>query len=76
MLLMSSCCADLNVLSFITKFYDSNVQSLRNFFNFNEEVSDASAFTSDNEINGNEIDNRYWMNYLRKDDLYGVRQPH
>lgn len=84
-MLISSCCADLNFLSFITKFYDSNVKSLRNFFNLNEDDSDPSVFMYDNDVNvheidnsywKNEIDNNYWMEYLRKDDdddLYGVR---
>lgn len=75
-IMISTCCsADLNFLSFITKFYDSNVKSFRNFFNLNKGHSAASVFMYDNEINDNvhEIDNTYWMNYLRKEDVYGVR---
>lgn len=74
-IMISSCSADLNFLSFITKFYDSNVKSFRNFFNLNKGHSAASVFMYDNEIDDNvhDIDNSYWMNYLRKDDLYGVR---
>ncbi len=76
-IMISSCSADLNFLSFITTLYDSNVKSLRNFFNLNKEHhSDASVFMYDNEINGNvhESDNSYWFNnYRRYDDLNKVR---
>lgn len=73
-IMISSCSADLNFLSILTKLYDSNVKSLRNFFNLNEDHPEKSVFMYDNEINDNvrESDNTYW-NYQRKDDLYGVR---
>lgn len=75
--MISACSGDLNFLSFITKLYDSNVKLFKNFFNLNEAHSadDASGVMHANEISDNvrEIDNRYAMNYLRKNDLYGVR---
>lgn len=74
-MMISACSADLKFLSFIAKFYDSNVKSLRDFFNLNKDRSEASVFMYDNAINNDvhEIDNNYWLNYLRKDDLYAVR---
>lgn len=76
-IMISACSGDLHFLSFITKLYDSNVKSFKNFFNLNEDRStdDASVSMYANEIsdNVNEIDDRHTMNYLRKNDLYGVR---
>lgn len=74
-MMISTCSADPHFLSLITKFYDANVKSLRNFFNSNEYQSDASVWLNDNDINDNdnEIDNSYWFNYPRKNDMYEVR---
>lgn len=66
---ISSCCADLNIFSIITKAYESNVKFLRDLFHLSQDHS--NAFIYDNDISDNvyEIDSPYWQNYGRK-DLY------
>ncbi|KAG4080141.1 hypothetical protein HA402_008212 [Bradysia odoriphaga] len=69
---ISSCSADFNIFSIITKAYESNVKSLRNFFHLSQDHS--HAFIYDNDISDNEVDSNR-QNYGRKDDLYsGVYQ--
>lgn len=75
----SQCGANLNFFSSIAKFYNSNVKSLRNFFNSNEGHSNDDVWLYDNRINHNneihEADNRYWIqnNYRKGNGFYGVR---